>query len=69
MKRKATAVWEGSGKEGNGHMSTQSNVLNKTQYSYSSRFEQGIGPAAVDADDEQLARAGSLGIEHGSEEG
>ena len=43
MKRKATAVWQGSGKEGNGHMSTQSNVLNKTQYSYSSRFEQGIG--------------------------
>jgi len=43
MKRKATAVWQGSGKEGKGHVSTQSSVLNKNQYSYSSRFEQGIG--------------------------
>ena len=43
MKRKATAVWQGTGKEGNGHLSTQSGVLEKTQYSYLSRFEQGIG--------------------------
>ncbi len=43
MKRKATAVWEGTGKEGKGHLSTQSGVLNKMQYSYSSRFEEGIG--------------------------
>lgn len=43
MKRKATAIWNGSGKEGGGHLSTQSNVLNKTQYSYSSRFEEGTG--------------------------
>ena len=43
MKRKATAVWNGSGKEGNGHLSTQSTVLNKTQYSYKSRFEEGTG--------------------------
>lgn len=43
MKRKATAVWQGSGKEGNGHLSTESSVLNKTQYSYGSRFEQGVG--------------------------
>jgi osmotically inducible protein OsmC len=43
MKRKATAVWQGTGKEGNGHLSTQSGVLDKTQYSYLSRFEQGIG--------------------------
>ena len=43
MKRTATAVWNGSGKEGNGNLTTQSTVLNKTQYSYSSRFEQGIG--------------------------
>lgn len=43
MKRKATAVWLGSGKEGKGHVSTQSSVLNKNQYSYTSRFEQGIG--------------------------
>ena len=43
MKRKATAVWKGSGKEGNGVLSTQSSVLNKTQYSYNSRFAEGVG--------------------------
>jgi osmotically inducible protein OsmC len=43
MKRAATAIWQGSGKEGKGHLTTQSTVLNKTQYSYTSRFEQGIG--------------------------
>lgn len=43
MKRTATAIWQGSGKEGQGHLTTQSTVLNKTQYSYTSRFEQGIG--------------------------
>lgn len=43
MKRKATAVWQGNGKEGKGHLSTQSGVLINTQYSYSSRFEEGIG--------------------------
>lgn len=43
MKRNATAVWNGTGKEGNGHLSTQSGVLSKTQYSYLSRFENGIG--------------------------
>ena len=43
MKRKATAVWTGTGKEGKGHLTTQSTVLNQTQYSFSSRFEEGIG--------------------------
>ncbi len=43
MKRNATAVWNGSGKEGKGTLSTQSTVLNKTQYSFSSRFENGVG--------------------------
>ena len=43
MKRHATAVWSGTGKEGKGNLSTQSTVLNKTQYSYSSRFENGVG--------------------------
>ena len=43
MIRNATAVWNGSGKEGNGHLTTQSTTLNKTQYSYLSRFEQGVG--------------------------
>ena len=43
MKRHATAHWEGSGKEGKGHVSTQSTTLNNTQYSFSSRFEEGVG--------------------------
>lgn len=43
MKRKATAVWQGSGKEGKGHVSTQSSILNKTQYSFNSRFAEGTG--------------------------
>ena len=42
-KRKATAVWQGTGKQGKGHVSTQSSVLNKSQYSYGSRFEDGTG--------------------------
>ena len=43
MKRTATAVWNGSGKEGNGHLTVPSGVFNKTQYSYTSRFENGVG--------------------------
>jgi osmotically inducible protein OsmC len=43
MKRNATAVWNGSGKEGNGHLTTQSTVLNQTQYSFLSRFAEGVG--------------------------
>ena len=43
MKRTATAVWNGSGKEGSGHLTSQSTVLNKTQYSFNSRFAEGVG--------------------------
>ncbi len=43
MIRHATAIWNGSGKEGNGHLTTQSTTLNKTQYSFLSRFESGVG--------------------------
>ena len=43
MKRNATAVWQGTGKEGKGHLTTQSKTLDKTQYSFTSRFEQGTG--------------------------
>lgn len=43
MKRTANAHWEGSGKEGKGHLTTASEVLKGTQYSYVSRFENGIG--------------------------
>ncbi len=43
MKRFASANWKGSGKEGNGTNTTQSGVLNNTQYSFNSRFAEGIG--------------------------
>jgi osmotically inducible protein OsmC len=43
MKRNATAVWNGTGKEGKGIVTTQSGTLNATQYSFKSRFEEGVG--------------------------
>lgn len=43
MKRNATAVWNGSGKDGKGTLTTQSATLKETQYSYKSRFEEGTG--------------------------
>jgi lipoyl-dependent peroxiredoxin len=43
MKRNATAVWNGSLKEGAGYLTTQSETLSNTQYSFKSRFEEGIG--------------------------
>lgn len=43
MRRHATAVWNGTIKEGKGNITTQSTVLNQTQYSFSSRFEDGVG--------------------------
>ncbi len=43
MTRTAKAQWMGSGKTGHGNLSTQSGILNHTQYSFSSRFESGIG--------------------------
>lgn len=43
MKRNATAVWNGDLKGGKGVISTQSGVLENTQYSFSTRFEDGKG--------------------------
>jgi osmotically inducible protein OsmC len=43
MERKATAVWRGDVKTGKGLLSTESTVLNEAQYSFSTRFESGIG--------------------------
>ena len=43
MKRTATAVWNSTIKEGNGHLTTQSNTLRQTPYSFISRFENGTG--------------------------
>ena len=41
--RRASANWKGSGTEGKGTVTTQSSTLNNTQYSFKSRFEEGVG--------------------------
>ncbi|WAC41535.1 OsmC family peroxiredoxin [Pedobacter sp. SL55] len=43
MKRHATAQWNGTGKDGKGTLTTQSTTLQDTQYSFKSRFEEGVG--------------------------
>ena len=43
MKRNASAVWQGNLKQGKGTVSTASGALSNTQYSFSTRFENGVG--------------------------
>ncbi len=43
MKRNASAVWQGNLKQGKGTVSTASGLLSNSQYSFSTRFENGIG--------------------------
>jgi lipoyl-dependent peroxiredoxin len=43
MKRKASAIWRGDLKAGKGQISTESGTLKDTQYSFSTRFESGVG--------------------------
>jgi osmotically inducible protein OsmC len=43
MDRSASAVWHGGLKDGKGTISTQSGTLKDTQYSFSARFENGVG--------------------------
>ena len=67
MKRKASAVWQGGLKDGKGSISTESGVLEKTQYSFGTRFEDGIGTnpeeliAAAHAGCFSMALSGQLG--------
>jgi osmotically inducible protein OsmC len=67
MKRKASAVWEGGLKDGKGSISTDSGVLDNTQYSFSTRFEEGNGTnpeeliAAAHAGCFSMALSGQLG--------
>jgi osmotically inducible protein OsmC len=56
MKSKATAIWSGSGKDGAGHLSTGSKVLNNTPYNFKSRFENG-----TDTNPEELIAAAHAG--------
>jgi lipoyl-dependent peroxiredoxin len=43
MIRKAKAIWRGTGRAGNGHLSTDSGVLDQTPYSFKTRFENEKG--------------------------
>jgi osmotically inducible protein OsmC len=67
MDRKATAVWTGGLKDGKGSISTESGVLKQTQYSFSARFENGVGTnpeellAAAHAGCFTMALSGQLG--------
>ena len=67
MKRKASAVWQGGLKDGKGAISTDSGVLENTQYSFSTRFEDGKGTnpeeliAAAHAGCFSMALSGQLG--------
>jgi osmotically inducible protein OsmC len=67
MKRKASAVWQGGLKDGKGTISTDSGVLENTQYSFSTRFEDGKGTnpeeliAAAHAGCFSMALSGQLG--------
>ena len=67
MKRKASAIWKGGIMNGSGTISSDSGVLSNTQYSFSSRFENGIGTnpeeliAAAHAGCFSMALSGQLG--------
>jgi osmotically inducible protein OsmC len=67
MKRKGSAVWKGGLKDGKGTVSTDSGVLANTQYSFSTRFEDGKGNnpeeliAAAHAGCFSMALSGQLG--------
>ena len=43
MQRSASAHWQGGLMDGRGTVSTDSGVLSQTQYSFSTRFENGVG--------------------------
>jgi osmotically inducible protein OsmC len=43
IKRDATAVWTGAGKDGRGTLTTQSATLKETPYSFTTRFGDGKG--------------------------
>jgi osmotically inducible protein OsmC len=67
MDRKASAVWTGGIKDGRGTLTTDSGTLKQTQYSFSSRFESGVGTnpeellAAAHAGCFTMALSGQLG--------
>ena len=67
MKRRGSAIWKGGLKDGRGTVSSDSGVLPDTQYSFSTRFEEGKGTnpeeliAAAHAGCFSMALSGQLG--------
>ena len=67
MKRNATAVWQGGLKDGKGVLTTASTTLSNAQYSFGTRFENGVGTnpeellAAAHAGCFAMALSGQLG--------
>lgn len=67
MQRKASAVWQGDLKSGKGSLSTESGTIKSTQYSFGTRFENGVGTnpeellAAAHAGCFTMALSGKLG--------
>jgi osmotically inducible protein OsmC len=59
MKRKATAVWNGTGLEGSGHLTSPGGALNGTPYSYKTRFVSEDGTAGTNP--EELIAAAHAG--------
>jgi lipoyl-dependent peroxiredoxin len=59
MIRKSTAIWNGTGKEGNGTLTSASGVLNQTPYAFASRFMSEDGKAGTNP--EELIAAAHAG--------
>ncbi|WP_242689139.1 OsmC family protein [Pedobacter sp. SYSU D00535] len=59
MIRKSTAVWQGTGKEGSGTLTSTSGVLSNTPYSFAARFESEDGQAGTNP--EELIAAAHAG--------
>jgi osmotically inducible protein OsmC len=51
MKRKATAVWSGDLKTGNGAISMQSGVIKDSPYTFKARFEDESGKSATNPEE------------------
>lgn len=59
MRRTATAIWEGSGKDGKGTLTTQSGAFDQQPYSFKTRFENEDGKAGTNP--EELVAAAHAG--------
>ena len=51
MKRKAHAIWKGTGQDGKGTLTTPSGVLDQTAYTFKARFEDEDGKAGTNPEE------------------